>query len=71
MQHNLYQKQVIEISRLCREISNSVGSMASIDFQIEDLEFLKSFKEESSSILDSISRIHDDLDNSEFASGVK
>ena len=71
MQHNLNQKQVIEISRLCREISNSVGSMASIDFQIEDLEFLKSFKEESSSILDSISRIHDDLDNSEFASGVK
>ena len=71
MQHNLNQKQVIEISKLCREISNSVGSMASIDFQIEDLEFLKSFKEESSSILDSISRIHDDLDNSEFASGVK
>ena len=71
MQHNLNQKQVIEISRLCREISNSVGSMASIDFQIEDLEFLKSFKEESSSILDSISRIHDDLDNSEFASEVK
>ena len=71
MKHNLNQKQVIEISRLCREISNSVGSMASIDFQIEDLEFLKSFKEESSSILDSISRIHDDLDNSEFASEVK
>ena len=71
MQHNLNQKQVIEISKLCREISNSVGSMASIDFQMEDLEFLKSFKEESSSILDSLSRIHDDLDNSEFASEVK
>ena len=71
MKHNLNQKQIIEINKLCKEISNSVSAMASIDFQIEDLEFLKSFKEESISILDSIGRINNDMDNSEFAEEVK